>query len=653
MSHGARCLVFVLVAVGSASAQEHWSQTFGGDSRERLLDLVEADDGTFLVAAVTDSFGTERAEGWLVRFDRDGTVVSEHSQGNLLIGGAQGAVVSPDGTALFTGRHVIEFFSVHHGWLLKADAEGRRLWSLNFSTASGRHSLLTADVTINGGYVAGGDFTATDASPAEAWLVGVSTDGIVEWQRRYQSTAGEVVRALESTSDLGQVVAGCTTDTRSGLTDAWLMKTRVDGSIAWQWALGGSDQDDATDVTQAVDGGFAACGWTDSVTSSRHAPWLARFDASGALLWSVVYGDAEWGDFQDVEQRADGSLLLTGRIQEVGFPTSDLWIVEASLADGSLTWQRAYESPLGDDATTSSELADGELLVGGVWGSGLPEESLWVLRTGADGRIDPCSLLRDTTVVPNALGLTVREAMAAEVPPSAMVDTVTFLTTVTGTPVDTQCFVVPACEPLTCAEVVVAPDPSCAGEEQALSVTLRGGEAPFTVEWDLDGDTLVDETGESVVVTLPVGAGPITVTVTDSCDSPGPQSCTLDVTPTVAPSDPPGEVSDVTAGEPPLLVGVGGATLTVEQVAEATAYHVYADRLGSWYFPTAASGGRCSITTWTELGDGTLRFDDVTPVGSWLVVTAATSCAEGSPGQDSAGTPRESVGAWERCGAGP
>lgn len=115
-----------------------------------------------------------------------------------------------------------------------------------------------------------------------------------------------------------------------------------------------------------------------------------------------------------------------------------------------------------------------------------------------------------------------------------------------------------------------------------------------------------------------------------------------------------GEVSDVAAGEPPLLVtGTVSNTVTVAEEPLAAAYNIYADSLGSWYSPTPEEGTLCAVATWTSNPGGTVSLPYTLPANSWIVVTASNACREGTAGKDSRQRPRETTGTWPACGAFP
>lgn len=98
---------------------------------------------------------------------------------------------------------------------------------------------------------------------------------------------------------------------------------------------------------------------------------------------------------------------------------------------------------------------------------------------------------------------------------------------------------VAGCTPLTCDDVIVSPFPACEGAQVTATVIFSGGEGTLGVAWDVDGDGTPDVTGNPMRRVFLPGATPITVTVTDTCATPGPQTCTLsdlvDVKPTPQP----------------------------------------------------------------------------------------------------------------------
>jgi hypothetical protein len=259
--------------------------------------------------------------------------------------------------------------------------------------------------------------------PQRAWVVKLSPAGAVDWQWEYRGGVTEWLACVVPTGDGGCAVAGTTNSSGAGTDDAFVMKLDRDGAIDWQMTFGGGDADQVTELVELSSGGYAVAGWTNSFTPSGHAPWVLRLDAGGQLVWNAVVGDQEWGDLDAITESRDGDVVAFGRVGQPGFPTNDLWAAELAAADGSVSWQRAYEGDSGDWGSQVMTLAGGGLLFGGEWASGFADEAPWVIRTGPSGRLPGCDIERKTRFVtsdPHIVtqpAVTVREAAGALLQP--------------------------------------------------------------------------------------------------------------------------------------------------------------------------------------------------------------------------------------------
>jgi hypothetical protein len=630
-----------------------WARTYEGPAAEGLLALDEGPGGQLRVAAWTDSFGTASGDGWLLQLDAGGAVLSESVVGDPERGGADGAAFGLNGGALFVGRNVVDFFLKHDAWAIRVDAAGVVQWARLFARPGlGRHFLLDATWTVGGGWTAVGTSALDDTTPQAAWFVRIDDFGSVLWQQEHGSGAADSLVACDPTDDGGVVAVGSTTAPGAGGEDALVVKYDALGGIQWQRQVGGGSTDQATAAAALAGGGHAVAGVTQSFTASGRAPWLLRFDAAGDLVWHVVFGDQEWGDFQAVIQTTDGALVALGRLAEPGFPTNDLWAVKVAEADGTVLWQRAYEGPQGEFADELIELSDGGLLLGATWAWGFPEEALALLRTDYSGHATTCGLERDTSVSTSRPRLTTLPGPLSLLPPAA---SSLQLLPVTGPSVAVVAdLCLGSCSPLSCDAIGVQPGPPCEPRRHVLDVTTTGGEGALVVEWDVDGDGAADAFGSPVEVVLEPGQQEVVVTVRDACATPGPQECTLGEQVSV-PADPPapGEVSDVRAGAAPLLVLDEGVRLVVEAEPASAGFHVYSDAIGRWGMPSAGTGSDCARLDWAALPGGRAEMAVSLASDTWVLVTGASACAEGPAGVDSLGAARDAGAGWEACGPLP
>jgi hypothetical protein len=205
-----------------------------------------------------------------------------------------------------------------------------------------------------------------------------------------------------------------------------------------------------------------------------------------------------------------------------------------------------------------------------------------------------------------------------------------------------------ACPPLSCLRIDARPPSTCAGEAVELTGVASGGAGSLWFEWDLDGDTVADVTGNPAVVPLGAGLHAIDVTVTDRC-TPVAQACTSSTSVQVSASSI-GEVSGASDG--PLLVRDRGDALEISSRPAALAYNVYGAALGRWV-PGPTPGLACLLTSWTDLGGGRLLLAVPLASNSWCVVTASDLTCEGPAGLDTLSRERTLADNFLLCGPLP
>jgi hypothetical protein len=405
-----------------APARGPWSRTYGGAvSNQGLFDLRQLRGGRLVVAGYTGSFGGTNPSNWLMSLElATGDVQFQEVCSSAAGGFPDGAAIAADGGALFMGRDVKDLFTKHDAWLIRVDAGGGVVWSQGFTAAGdGKFFLFDAAELDDGSWIAAGSTSATDQPPQNAWIVRLSAAGVPLWQFEYGGGLADTLRSIVPTADGGFAATGWTNSSGAGSDDVWVLKIDGVGGIEWQQTFGGLDSDQAEQIVQLHDGGFAVAGSTNSRTPSGHAPWLLRLDAGGALLWHAAVASDIWGDLGAVAETNDGQLVVVGRVGEPGFPSNDLWCAKLAASSGKVLWQRAYEGQLGDFGSAVLPLAGMGYVVGGTWGWGFPGESIWLLRTDRAGGLAGCDLVRRTTYELVSPGITAQPGTAVRTPPSA------------------------------------------------------------------------------------------------------------------------------------------------------------------------------------------------------------------------------------------
>ncbi len=236
-----------------------WQNTIGGSDFEELRKIDVTNDGGYILCGNSSSNisgdKTENCLGlndfWIVKLDSLGNIqwqntiggsgsdcgasqpltVSITSDGGYLLGGPSNSFISGDKTENCKGC------SDH--WIVKLDSLGNILWQHTIG-GSNADFLVSIEQTSDGGYVLGGlsasnisgDKTENSIGYLDYWIVKTDSLGNIQWQNTIGGSSQDNLTTIESTSDGGIILGGCSysntsgdkTENCLGLLDYWIIK---------------------------------------------------------------------------------------------------------------------------------------------------------------------------------------------------------------------------------------------------------------------------------------------------------------------------------------------------------------------------------------------------------------------------------------------
>jgi len=151
------------------------------------------------------------------------------------------------------------------------------------------------------------------------------------WSYSYGDTTEQVPRGLAMDSSGYIVITGYMRGsadfgggpvTSAGLQDAFLVKFGPAGAHLWSTTFGDAgDHQQGLSVTTDSSGNVIFAGWFEGTidlgdgvhtTTGYRDVFLAKFDASGALMWSRAYGSAGRDEAWSVTTDTDDNVIMTG-----------------------------------------------------------------------------------------------------------------------------------------------------------------------------------------------------------------------------------------------------------------------------------------------------------------------------------------------------
>ena len=237
---------------------------------------------------------------------------------------------------------------------------------------------------------------ASESCSGVNWLVKLDAFGNAQWQRSvgcFNLPPGSYSYgvSLQQTVDGGYVLGGgtlgCGSDALcpflSGRQCAFVEKLDATGNLVWArvYASGANDRDNGFwEIRQTSDGGFVGVGQYRN--DDGVGAWTLKLDSQGNVQWQQKLGPAgrTYAYLDAVRPTADGGYVAAGRLAPLStcqFSHGCGWgvLVVKLRADGSVDWQRGFNSFDSSGAPTASEsvesviqASDGGYLVAGTWG---------------------------------------------------------------------------------------------------------------------------------------------------------------------------------------------------------------------------------------------------------------------------------------------
>ena len=218
------------------NGQMRWEKNFGGYENDGGIALDSFSNGDIVIAGWTDSKGSGKADGWLLRLNnQNGQIIWEKTLGSSEADVIRAVKVTGDDNIIIAGTTKSPYYH-WNAWVLKLDNRGRTLWEKTFG---GNHETQAHALQImpEGDIVIAG-YLKKNTSRQEAWTIRLSGNGNTQrWQKVWGGSGIHRANALQLTSDNGVIVAGESLYKHSKKTRAWILKLDARGHQSWKLML--------------------------------------------------------------------------------------------------------------------------------------------------------------------------------------------------------------------------------------------------------------------------------------------------------------------------------------------------------------------------------------------------------------------------------
>ncbi|WP_027388054.1 T9SS type A sorting domain-containing protein [Chryseobacterium gregarium] len=343
--------------------EEVWEKYLSGKNHDFLSSTVATQEGGFLAVGTSYSGkGLDKKEDskggsdlWLIRINEFGDELWQKTIGGASDEEARAVIQTTDfgffvagnvafGSAQATGKG----YGSKDVLIIRLDKNGKELSQLILG-GKGLDEVEKMVPTKDGGALlgvysrssAGGSKKTENYGEGDYWIIKLSKDGKVEWEKNFGGSGDDHLRTLALTST-GYLIGGESRSERSGNktvgleegTDLWLISLNERGDEIWQKSYSFKNRDvmmgmsvvtktqDTRTKSQDVTTGILIGGYTqaeEKIETDDEKFWMLYLDQNGNEQWRKhVKGESSKREerLSDIKLNRDGSIILAGTSAE-------------------------------------------------------------------------------------------------------------------------------------------------------------------------------------------------------------------------------------------------------------------------------------------------------------------------------------------------
>ena len=352
--------LFMLSNFVFAQVDTLWTRTFVGDYDDRIYDIVQSDDGGYII---TGFKGKEAGvfSAWIIKTDNSGNELWNIEIGDTLINTANSITKTHD------GNFVVAVSKNGTGWssddfslssLMKIDNDGNQIWEVAYPDSIARF-IWKIQSTPDSGFVFTGDeyLVRTDSFGNVLWYINelddaltvtLTSDGGFIVSSSFNNTAGPIRKYNDDgievweNWDYGEVAVRSIIETPTGFLGIGTSDVASGGfvvglSLNGEYLFGdifGSEIDWLGDIIESNNGGYYICGGTDNSGNGEDL-MILKFTANDwtdsnpiEILWESTFGGENLDRAYQMTMEDDGSLVVAGRTTLYGNSDVDAWLLK-------------------------------------------------------------------------------------------------------------------------------------------------------------------------------------------------------------------------------------------------------------------------------------------------------------------------------------
>ena len=343
-----------------------WELKLGGFDYDTCYSVQETDDGDFIFAGGSYSFGPGQSDVWIIKTDDKGNIIWNNTYGGPRNESCYCIQETSDGCFVVTGKTKVVEPDDFNALLMKIDADGNQLWEKTYGD-DGFDASWWVEPTLDDGFILVGITESKGVGAGDIWVIKTDSNGEIIWDKTYGGSENEEAEEVLVLEDGNFIIVGSTNSFNSVGKDLIILCIDNEGSLQWQKVYGGYNDDEAWSIEQIDDNSYFILGRTYSFGSGGQDFWLLKIDDSGEILFNRTFGDKGLDQARRIQKTLDDKYLLSGCTESIDTGVIDYWLIVIN-EQGTVLWNTIIGSQDFDICYETKQSTDlGYILTGSTY----------------------------------------------------------------------------------------------------------------------------------------------------------------------------------------------------------------------------------------------------------------------------------------------
>ncbi len=313
----------------SNDGEIEWQKIFGHNGTDEVYFIQQTNDGGYIFGGRLGVLGGLDSLFSIIKLSPNGDIEWQKNYDDVdsSIGLLYSLQQTIDGGYIVAGYDYFSSNQTQDILILKLFFDGSVEWSKTYrGSIDGKPSSI--QLTSDRGFIVAGYTTSSGAGESDIWILKLASDGTIEWLKTYGGSEGENAYSIQQTNDGGYIVAGLILSFGAGQPDFWVLKLSSEGDIEWNKTYGGSESETAYSIQQTSDGGYIVAGETESFGAGYKDIWILKLSIWGDIEWQKTYGGRQNETASFIQQTGDGGYVVAGSTDTYGEGKRDFLILK-------------------------------------------------------------------------------------------------------------------------------------------------------------------------------------------------------------------------------------------------------------------------------------------------------------------------------------